>query len=943
MVRVLTVDDQPLFRDAARAVISATPGFEALAEVTSGEDALRLLDRLRPDLVLLDVSLPGIDGLETCRRLTAGGPGPARRADLRRRRPDAARLGARVRRGRLRGQAGAAPGHPAHALGPPRRRGGNHPAWVTIRHPPRPRRCAGAGSGATLRDPGPRPRQRSGALDVRGHGRRPGAGRDRPARAGHRPGRAARAARPDPVARARADRGAPAAVRRIARPEPRALGCAHPRSARARTRADTPARAIARAAAGPVGLAREQRPRRPLVRPPAPRGHGRAPAAPRGARRRPGRRVHARGRATRLGQDRAAERLGGGARRGLADARRPPLRPAAAVGGRLRRAAAHDDPSTTRPTRRRPAAARRRAGRRERARRRSCSTTSTSCAAPRSLRSASCSSTAATRCTWSRRRARDPQLPLERLRLSRPARASCARPTSPSRCEEATALLEELGLSLRPDLVARLLERTEGWAAGLRLAGLSLRGEADPDAFVAEFAGDDRAVADYLTGEVLAGLPPATRELLLRTSIAERVCGGLADALTGGSDGALLLEELERTRHVRRPARPPPHVVPLPRAVRRAAARAAAARASRPRARAARARRGVAGRRRARPRGASRTRSAPAGRRSAATLVADHWLDLLLDGVAPDAITAAADGRGDDARLAVSGASARLALGDPAGAEARLAGGRASDDGDAGRLAVAAAGARPRRRALAAAQSAALLRDAEPGRDGDALRALALFHHGATEFVARPPRGRRRAARGRGRDRRRERPRGAAARLPRARRRARARRGPPAPRRPRRAQRAGARRAARLAPHRRRGVGVRRARRGPLAPRRARRRRAPRRRRGGRRLRGAGERRGAWRRARCAPTSPPCAATSTAPAGCCAPSTRRCPDAGPVPRALARGARPRAVGARRPRRPGRRGRRLAHARRPAGRAAARRGPAGGRPRRCTPCCGCTPG
>jgi DNA-binding NarL/FixJ family response regulator len=69
MVRVLTVDDHPPFRDAARAVVAATPGFEPLAEVATGEDALALLDRLRPDLVLLDVGLPGIDGLETCRRL----------------------------------------------------------------------------------------------------------------------------------------------------------------------------------------------------------------------------------------------------------------------------------------------------------------------------------------------------------------------------------------------------------------------------------------------------------------------------------------------------------------------------------------------------------------------------------------------------------------------------------------------------------------------------------------------------------------------------------------------------------------------------------------------------------------------------------------------------------------------------------------------------------
>jgi two-component system, NarL family, invasion response regulator UvrY len=76
MVRVLTVDNQPLFRDAARAVITATPGFEALAEVGSGEDALDLLDRLQPDLVLVDVSLPGIDGLETSQQLSAHDPAP---------------------------------------------------------------------------------------------------------------------------------------------------------------------------------------------------------------------------------------------------------------------------------------------------------------------------------------------------------------------------------------------------------------------------------------------------------------------------------------------------------------------------------------------------------------------------------------------------------------------------------------------------------------------------------------------------------------------------------------------------------------------------------------------------------------------------------------------------------------------------------------------------
>ena len=69
-VRVLTVDDHAMFREVARALIDATPGFEALGEAASGEEALELCEALRPDLVLLDINLPGIDGLETGRRLS---------------------------------------------------------------------------------------------------------------------------------------------------------------------------------------------------------------------------------------------------------------------------------------------------------------------------------------------------------------------------------------------------------------------------------------------------------------------------------------------------------------------------------------------------------------------------------------------------------------------------------------------------------------------------------------------------------------------------------------------------------------------------------------------------------------------------------------------------------------------------------------------------------
>jgi LuxR family maltose regulon positive regulatory protein len=325
----------------------------------------------------------------------------------------------------------------------------------------------------------------------------------------------------------------------------------------------------------------------------------------------------------------------------------------------------------------------------------------------------------------------DPLLPLARLRLSgrlSELRAADLAFTLP----EATALLEGLGLSLRPELVTRLVERTEGWAAGLRLAGLSLRGEADPDAFVAEFAGDDRAVADYLTGEVLAGLPPATRELLLCTSIAGRICGDLADALTGGSDGALLLEQLERTgmfvvsldRHgtwfryhglfaeLLRARLRLEHPGLEPELHARAAdwlAGAGLGREAMPHALAA------------------------GGPPSAAALVAEHWRELLLDGASPAAVFDVADRGGDDARLAVSAASACLSLGDRAGAQERLAA-VDGDDGDAGRLAVLLRARASGDVAGARAQSAVLLGDSGQGHEGDALRALTLFHHGAAEF-----------------------------------------------------------------------------------------------------------------------------------------------------------------------------------------------------------------
>jgi DNA-binding NarL/FixJ family response regulator len=70
-VQVLTVDDQSVFLEAARALIASTPGFCLAGEASSGAEALSAADRLDPDMVLLDVRMPGLDGIETARILTA--------------------------------------------------------------------------------------------------------------------------------------------------------------------------------------------------------------------------------------------------------------------------------------------------------------------------------------------------------------------------------------------------------------------------------------------------------------------------------------------------------------------------------------------------------------------------------------------------------------------------------------------------------------------------------------------------------------------------------------------------------------------------------------------------------------------------------------------------------------------------------------------------------
>jgi LuxR family maltose regulon positive regulatory protein len=114
--------------------------------------------------------------------------------------------------------------------------------------------------------------------------------------------------------------------------------------------------------------------------------------------------------------------------------------------------------------------------------------------------------------------------------------------------EEAIALLNtSMGLHLTAEDVERLAERTEGWAAGLILAGLSLRGRRDRSAFIASFHGDNRHVADYLAAEVLERQSEEIRTFLLRTSILDRLSGPLCDAVLEAEGSARLLGELERS------------------------------------------------------------------------------------------------------------------------------------------------------------------------------------------------------------------------------------------------------------------------------------------------------------------------------------------------------------------------------------------------------------
>jgi ATP/maltotriose-dependent transcriptional regulator MalT len=138
----------------------------------------------------------------------------------------------------------------------------------------------------------------------------------------------------------------------------------------------------------------------------------------------------------------------------------------------------------------------------------------------------------------------DPGIPLARLRAHgelTEVRAEQLRLSA----EESQELLRRAEVDLDDDDVARLTDRTEGWAAGLHLASIALRDQADTSAFVAEFSGDTRHVLDFLAQDVLNAVSPDIRLFLQRTSILENISASLCDAVLERSDSAAILAEIE--------------------------------------------------------------------------------------------------------------------------------------------------------------------------------------------------------------------------------------------------------------------------------------------------------------------------------------------------------------------------------------------------------------
>src|SRR3954447_21547775 len=154
----------------------------------------------------------------------------------------------------------------------------------------------------------------------------------------------------------------------------------------------------------------------------------------------------------------------------------------------------------------------------------------------------------------------DPQLPLARLRVRDQLTELRDMDLRFTPAEAAAFLTHVMGLNLSTEDIDALEARTEGWIAGLQLAALSLRGHHDATSFIRSFTGSSRFIIDYLAEEVLERHPEAIRAFLLRTSVLERMCGPLCDAvlnvqsdavtLAGASErisSQAMLEKLERS------------------------------------------------------------------------------------------------------------------------------------------------------------------------------------------------------------------------------------------------------------------------------------------------------------------------------------------------------------------------------------------------------------
>ena len=141
----------------------------------------------------------------------------------------------------------------------------------------------------------------------------------------------------------------------------------------------------------------------------------------------------------------------------------------------------------------------------------------------------------------------DPPLPLARLRARGQLAEIRAADLRFTNDEAAQFLNETMHLGLRPEVIAEIVMRTEGWVTGLQLAALSMTDRADGPRVVSRFGGSNRYVVDYLLQEVVERQPAETRRFLLSTSVLDRLCSPLCDAVLGGQSGSdAILHRLEQ-------------------------------------------------------------------------------------------------------------------------------------------------------------------------------------------------------------------------------------------------------------------------------------------------------------------------------------------------------------------------------------------------------------